>query len=130
MKITRLFINICTDDLGACKAFYTELFAFELVFDSNWFVQLRARETGLELGLIDRQHPVTPKEARGEAGGGYLTLVVDEVESIYREALEKGQPILAPPADTAYGQRRLLLQDPAGTVLDVSAPIPNFKFEG
>ena len=130
MKITRLFVNICTDDIGACKAFYTGLFAFDLAFDSDWFVQLRSPETGLELGLIDRSHPVTPQEARGNSGGAYLTIVVDEVETIYQEARQKGHHILAAPQDTEYGQRRLLIQDPAGTVVDVSAPIPDFKFGG
>jgi len=37
--------------------------------------------------------------------------------------------IVSEPIDTSYGQRRLLLKDPDGTLIDISSPIPNVNFQ-
>lgn len=121
--INRMIINFCSDDLKASKAFFLELFSFELAYDSDWYVQLHAREASLELGIIARNSEIVPEGARGRVGGSYLTLVVDDVDAVYAEAQQRGFDILAPPVDTFYGQRRLLLKEPNGACVDVSSPI-------
>lgn len=121
-SISRMLINLCSEDLERSKTFYTQLFSFDLQFDSDWFVQLVAKGTALELGIIDRQNDLVPPEFRQAPTGCYLTLVVKNVDSIYEQAQAMGVSIVAPPQNTFYGQRRLLLKDPDGTLVDVSAP--------
>jgi uncharacterized glyoxalase superfamily protein PhnB len=58
-----------------------------------------------------------------------ITIVVPDVELVYRRAIDQGLAIVEPPRDLFYGQRRLLLRDPDGTLLDVSStcrPSPEF----
>ncbi|WP_265519200.1 VOC family protein [Nitratireductor luteus] len=77
-----------------------------------------------ELGIIARNSEVTPDPAARPHGGGYLTFVVDEVLVAFEQARAMDAEILEPPTDLFYGQRRMLLRDPAGTIVDVSSPVP------
>ncbi len=126
--IDRFMTNLCSDQLVASKAFYTRLFELKVSFDSDWFVQLQDEKTGLELGLISRTSEIVPAAYQQNPQGFYLTFVVDDVEPYYQKAQQENFAIVQAPHDTFYGQRRLLLKDPDGTLVDVSAPIPNFQF--
>lgn len=121
--------NLCSDHLLASKYFYTTLFRLNVNFDSDWFVQLQDEKTGLELGIILRTSEIVPKDYQDTPQGCYLTFVVDEVEPYFEMAEQENFPIVQTPHDTFYGQRRLLLRDPDGTLIDISAPIPNFQFQ-
>lgn len=117
--------NIVADDLPALRDFYGTLFDMEVIYESDWYIVLVPRGgPRFELGIIARDSAVTPAEARHAFGGGYLTFVVEEVLAAFEQAKAMGADILDPPTDLFYGQRRLLLRDPAGTVLDVSSPVP------
>ena len=119
--IQRLLINLGTDDLKASTNFYTSLFGFDVQFDSDWFVQLVAKNGQLELGLIVRDHELIPEEFRGKADGMYLTIVVDDLLPVYNKAVDLNFPIVLEPELTSYGQRRFLVKDPGGVLVDVSA---------
>lgn len=125
MQINRLLTNICSADLAASKAFYTSLFEFTLAYDSDWFVQLQAPGTGLEIGLIAKTHDIVPEGVAVEAGGMYLTIVVDDVHTVFARAQESGIAIRQAPELMPYGQKRMLLQSPEGVMIDVSSPENN-----
>lgn len=127
--IERFMTNLCSDHLVASKTFYTRLFELKVNFDSDWFVQLQDEKTGLELGLISRTSEIVPPTHQQKPQGFYLTFVVDDVEPYFEMAQKEEFTIVQAPHDTFYGQRRLLLKDPDGSLVDVSAPIPNFQFQ-
>ena len=127
-KINRLLINICSDKLPESKDFYTNLFDFQIGYDSDWFVHLISNDKQLEIGIIDRKNQIVPKEYQKYPQGFYLTFVVDNADAIFEDAKRYNFEILEVPTDTMYGQRRLLLKDPNGAMIDVSSPIPNFGF--
>jgi len=54
--------------------------------------------------------------------------VVESADAIFEIAKKEHFEIVEKPSDTSYGQRRLLLKDPNGVLVDVSSPIPNFEF--
>ena len=123
MVLNRFMTNIASSDLPASSGFYTSLFGFSIEFESDWFVSLKAKHLNLELGLIDANHQVFPKDAKGTTQGLYLTFVIDDVDEFYSVVTESGIKVIEPPTDTEYGQRRLLIQAPEGTVCDVSSLI-------
>jgi predicted enzyme related to lactoylglutathione lyase len=126
--LNRLMTNICSDNLKETKDFYTNLFDFKINYDSDWFIHLVSNDKKLELGLIKRSHDLVPVEFQNKPQGFYITFVVDNADEIYAIAEKEKYKIVGKPTDTAYGQRRLLLNDPSGTLVDISSPIKDFKF--
>ena len=124
-KIDRAMYNIATDNLVGLRDFYTTLLSFEPIYESDWYIVL-VPETGprFELGIIARSSEVTPRAASSPPGGGYLTFVVEDVLVAFEQAKAMNADIIEPPTDLFYGQRRMLVRDPAGTTIDISSPSP------
>ncbi len=126
--LNKLLINICATNLSASKDFYVTLFDFAVDYDSDWFIHLISEDKKLELGIIERSHELVPVEFQGRPGGFYITLVVEDADAVFEVAKNNNFEVVERPTDTFYGQRRLLLKDPNDVLVDVSSPIPNFKF--
>lgn len=132
---TRTLPIILTDDVAATRDFYRDLLGFEVAFDSDWFVNLTAPgdpepgkpgtgNPGGEIGVWRRDHELVPSSVRQLPQGVIVNVVVDDVDLVHGKALAAGLPIVRGLRDEGYGQRRFLTMDPAGTVVDVSTPIP------
>ena len=122
MEIKRLLTNICSADLNESKNFYTSLFAFKVDYESDWFIHLISEGRELELGLIKQGHDIVPKQARNSISGMYLTFVVEDVDVLFERSQSLNCYILQAPEITFYGQKRMLILAPEGTVCDVSSP--------
>lgn len=123
MAIARLMTNICSQDLAASRDFYQDLLGLTVTFDSDWFVQMTSPDNPtLELGIIQQDHELIPSEFHAAPQGCYLTFVVDDVDAIYNRAQSMNLEVLQAPKDEFYGQRRLLLADPNGLLIDISSP--------
>jgi len=120
--------NICSDNLVESKYFYTKLFDFNVDYDSDWFIHLISKDKKIELGIIDRRNEIVPKDVQNHPQGFYITFVVDNADEIFKIAALENFEIVHKPTNTFYGQRRLLLKDPNGTLVDVSSPIKDFEF--
>lgn len=128
ITLNRMMTNICSDRLEESKIFYTRLFDFNVDYDSDWFIHLISKDKQLELGIMSKTSEIVPKDLKNRPDGFYITFVVDKADDIFETAKAENFTIISEPEDTFYGQRRLLLKDPDGTILDVSSPIPDFKF--
>ena len=124
--MNRIFTNICAHNLEASKKFYVELLSFKVNYESDWFVHLVSLENkALELGLIQSEKEIVPTEVGKQPSGVYLTVVVEDVDSIWERAKNMGVRIIEPPTPTFYGQKRMLVSDPNGFVVDVSSNLTN-----
>lgn len=122
--ITRGFPNIISKDLAAARKWYVDLLGWATEFESDWFIHLKAPDApGVELGILAADQPIVP-EGAGATGGALLTFVVDDVDAAHEHAIELGYKVLEAPVDLFYGQRRMILVDPAGTRVDVSSECP------
>lgn len=120
----RAFTNLLCDDPDATARFYQDLLGLSRTGDFGWFILLgHDALPEFELGILDQNHATVPPELKRGIGGALLTFVVPDVEAVHAKAQALGAAIIAPPTNTSYGQRRMLLSDPAGTVVDVSALI-------
>ena len=119
----RILINICSDDLPRSRDFYVELLEFQVRYDSDWYVQLHSPGlAAFELGIISRTSELVPPPFQTSPAGMYLTFVVPDVDAVHHMAQEMKLPILQAPRNEFYGQRRLLITDPSGCLLDISSP--------
>ncbi len=119
----RSFVNILSSDVLRTADFYIDLLSMTRHFSSDWFMILTHPEIpGFEYGILQRDHEIVPKELRKVPAGMIVTFVVEDCDAIHTSALQMGATILEPPKDMTYGQRRMLVADPDGTILDISAP--------
>lgn len=119
----RILTNICSDDLPKSRDFYVGLLGLKVKFDSDWYVQLCSPEdAAIEYGIIQRDHELVPPEYQQKPTGMYVTFVVSDVDVTYQKALEMGVAIIQEPRNEFYGQRRFLVQDPNGCLIDVCSP--------
>lgn len=119
----KLLTNICSNDLAASKAFYTQLLNLKTKYDSDWYVQLYLPEDPEnEFGVIQYDHELIPGEYRQEPSGMYMTFVVADVNATYERALDLGVDIIQEPRNEFYGQRRFLAKEPSGCLIDICSP--------
>lgn len=120
----RQFTNILTEEVAATAAFYEQLLGLTPQFSSDWFVNLVDPETpGLELGILNQTSDIVPARAQKAPAGVILTFVVADCDAIYERARALNAVIVEAPRDMVYGQRRMILRDPAGTFVDISSPV-------
>ena len=123
MAFSRILTNICADDLAASRDFYVLLLGFEVNYDSDWYVQLRGPlPAALEFGIIKRTHDLVPSAFQTKPSGMYVTFVVPNVDELYDRAQAMGASVIQEPRNEFYGQRRFLVLDPAGCLVDICSP--------
>jgi len=120
----RCFTNILSGTVDTTAQFYEQVLGMTRHFESDWFVILTHESIhGLELGILQRDHDIIPASARHAPSGVVITFVVDDCNAVHSKAEQMGIQIVEPPTDMPYGQRRMLLVDPDGTLVDVSSKI-------
>ncbi len=123
--MNRAFVNILSNNVENCAAFYETLLDMTRHADFGWFVILTHPEMpGYEFGILDQSHHIVPSAVPRTHGGIFLTFVVEDVHSILKRAQRLSADILEPPKDMPYGQTRMVLRDPDGTFVDISSPTP------
>ena len=118
-----MMTNICSEKLTESRDFYSKLFDFAIDYDSDWFVHLISKDKKLELGIIDINNEIVPKEARKQPTGTYITFVVENVDEVFKIAKANQYTVVQIPENTFYGQRRMLLKDPNNYIIDISSPL-------
>ncbi len=120
-----LFPDICSDHLIESKEFYTSLLNFELVFEIDWYIQLRSpTDENLQIAFVQRRHSSVPVEFQDSPQGVVITIELDDVDSVYQKAQEVGYKIVCPLRDEEWGQRHFMTVDPNGLLVDVVKMIP------
>ena len=123
MSFSRILTNICADDLGKSRDFYVQLLGFQVNYDSDWYVQLRSpAPQDLEFGIIQRTHELVPPKFQTAPSGMYVTFVVPNVDELYAKAQAMGATLVQEPRNEFYGQRRFLVLDPSGCLVDICSP--------
>lgn len=117
------YVIILCDDMERMKAFYRDLFAFEI--DSESATSLAFRAGSVLLALRQRTRGYDGVGVRPELPGVQIAFLVqpDEVELCYQQLLAKGVEILDPPTDQPRGHRTVYFSDPEGNMLEIYAEI-------
>ena len=122
--MNRAFTNILCNDVEGTANFYQELLGMKRAGDFGWFIVLSHDEMPeFEMGILDRDHETVPDGLSPGSAGSILTFVVNDLEKVHARATSMQIEIIQKPTDLPYGQRRLMLRDPSGSVVDVSSPI-------
>ena len=120
-----LFPDICSDDIARSRDFYVTLFGFEVAFEIEWYVQLRApADPNLQLAFVQLGHDSVPAGFGERPRGVLVTIETEDVDALHERALSLGVEIVYTPRSEVWGQRHFMAKDPNGLLVDVVQLIP------
>ena len=127
MKIKRVDSTISTIKLQESKEFYMEHFNFRLVYESDWYIELIARDlpNGISFTL--------PQREEGEFFNGkglIISFEVDDVDVEYDRLKTEGVQIYQEMQDKPWGERSFVIDDPNGVHIYVytsTSPNPEYQ---
>ena len=110
-------ITLVTRDMQVAVAFYGAL-GFVLVFGGSDapFTSFEAGDSYLNLQLDAHAEPV-------EGGWGRAIFFVDDVDAMYRRAINAGFSPITQPTDAAWGERYFHIRDCDGHELSFAHPL-------
>lgn len=123
-----LIANLLTDDLKSTRDLFVEWLDFEVEYEADWFICMFANGKG-RVSAFRRTSEFIPKAYQRSVQGIILTIVVDDVEPYFERAQKLDLNIVESPRDLPYGQRRFLVADASGALIDVSAPTAQLEAE-
>lgn len=123
MKILKAVIGITTGKLHESRDFYSRLFGFAPVWESDWYIHLRNGDT--EIGLLVPGHESQPPLFRGEfAGEGmWISFEVDNAGAEFSRLEALHVPFECELRDEPWGERHFAVRDPNGVGINVSTKI-------
>lgn len=121
MKITRVDTTISTDKLTESKDFYMRHFQFELVYESDWYIELIAPELAVGVSFTK------PQRDAGEffhGSGIIISFEVEDVDAEYRRLKEAEVEFCEELVDKPWGERSFVINDPSGVHIYIYKSIP------
>lgn len=117
----KLNAGIITSKLAETKAFYTDILGFGVTFENEFYLLMHTPGHTSEFSFLLPNHPSQqPLFQPAFAGQGvYLTIEVDDVDSLYEEIKNKGVEIKIAIRDEPWGDRHFAIQDPNGIGIDL-----------
>ena len=120
MRFLDRYPIIVTPHKDRCRDFWVRHFAFEVGFDSRWFVWLSGPEGTASLAFMTPDHPSAPPGPEVFSGKGLcLELQVADCAAALQEALATGLEVGYPLTHEPFGQKRFGFTDPSGLWVDV-----------
>jgi catechol 2,3-dioxygenase-like lactoylglutathione lyase family enzyme len=121
LKLT--YVLILCEDIERMKAFYRDLFAYEVDSESETGLALRAGN--VLLALRKRTRDYDGSGVRADLPGVQIAFLVEphEVELCHQQLVAKGVKILEPTTDQPRGHRTVYFADPEGNQLEIYAEI-------
>lgn len=122
-KIESMKLNagIITTKLEETKKFYTGILNFGVTFENEFYLLLHTPGHQAEISFLlpnhPSQQPLFHKPFQGQ--GMYLTIEVDDVDSLYNELKKKGVDIKIDIRNEPWGDRHFAIQDPNGIGIDI-----------
>jgi catechol 2,3-dioxygenase-like lactoylglutathione lyase family enzyme len=117
----KLNAGIITSKLSESKTFYTEVLGFGVTFENEFYLLLHTPDKSAEISFLLPEHPSQqPLFQRPFAGQGmYLTIEVDDVDSLYDSIRKKGIPVKIAIRNEPWGDRHFAIEDPNGVGIDI-----------
>ncbi|PXA99784.1 glyoxalase [Nostoc sp. 3335mG] len=111
------------EDVAGTARFYRDHLSFTPVFESDWYVHLRASGGPQELAVIAFDHETVPQAGRRVTAGLILSFEVADAAAEAQRFAIAGVLIVQALRDEPFGQRHFIAADPNGVLLDVITPI-------
>lgn len=104
--------NLHTDDVERAREFFRLLGLTEDGMDQGWVARFVSADSGACVQVVTRD-ATAPEDS-------VMTIKVDDVDSAYEEAQQRGYEIVHPVTDEPWGIRRFFVRSPDGHVINVA----------
>ena len=117
----KLNAGIITTKLAESKAFYTQILGFGVTFENEFYLLLHTPNHESEISFLLPNHPsqqvLFHKPFLGQ--GMYLTIEVDDVDTLYNHLKDKGIEIKIDLRNEPWGDRHFAIVDPNEIGIDI-----------
>jgi len=114
MGIKRIVPNIATAQPDLSREFYSGFLGLRLAMDMGWIATyVSPTNPTAQISIVSGEG----SKAAGPAVS--VTVEVDEVDPLHREAVARGYQVIYPLTDEPWGVRRFAVVDPNGVVINV-----------
>ncbi|PHM64550.1 hypothetical protein Xsto_02824 [Xenorhabdus stockiae] len=117
-----MLVNILSDDLISTRDLFVNLLKFSIEYESCWFISMSS-ESNEQVSAFLKTSEFIPKAYQQACQGVIITFVVKNIDAYFETAKTLKLDIIEPPRDLPYGQRRMLIKDKSGALIDISSPI-------
>lgn len=121
MNITRIDATISTNKLSESRDFYIEHFGFQLVYESDWYIELLSPSLAAGISFT------LPQRDAGEFFNGkglILSFEVEDVDKEYERLKQAGLSVRQELQNKPWGERSFVVDDPNGVHLYIYGLIP------
>jgi predicted enzyme related to lactoylglutathione lyase len=112
MHIRRCVPDLPVEDTNRAKEFYVDLLGLEIGMDMEWIVTFRSRNNETAQIIVMEKDETAPTRPN-------VTIEVEDVDAIHREAEARGYEIVHPLNNESWGVRRFFVRDHDGNVVNV-----------
>lgn len=125
-KAMKLNAGIITEKLSETKKFYTEVLDFGITFENEFYLLMHTPDKSSEISFLLPNHPSqqTLFHQPFKGTGMYLTIEVEDVDSLYQSLKDKGVAIKIDIRNEPWGDRHFAIQDPNGIGIDLVKYLP------
>lgn len=112
MRVTRVIADIPVSDIDGARSFYADYLGLsDEEFNLGWVARFTSPETGANVQILTRDEtaPEVP----------VASVMVDDVEAAFRDAVQRGYEIVHPLSSEAWGVTRFFLRAPDGNVFNI-----------
>jgi catechol 2,3-dioxygenase-like lactoylglutathione lyase family enzyme len=119
MSIRRIVPNIASTRPDLCREFYSGFLGLRVGMDLGWIATyVSPTNPTAQLSVV------TSADSEVAPPAVSVTVEVEDVDRVHREAVARGYRIVYPLSDEPWGVRRFGVEDPNGIVLNIMCPRP------
>lgn len=112
MSVKRIVPNIQSEAPEKSIAFYKDFIGLKVAMDMDWIITFVSESNPMaQISVIRHDGSEVPHPD--------ISIEVEDVESMFAKAQEKGIEIVYPITDEAWGVRRFFVKDPNGKVINI-----------
>ncbi len=117
----KLNAGIITNKLAETKKFYSEILGFGVTFENEFYLLMHTPNREAEISFLLPNHPSQQPifQAPFQSQGVYLTIEVDDVDTLYSELKGKKVEIIIDIRNEPWGDRHFAIKDPNGIGIDI-----------
>lgn len=118
-------MTLLVGDLERSKTFYREVFDLSPLHEEEDSVVLRLKNMYLML-----HHDPAHRSPGGQVldlaqdGAGQFAIIVEDVDAVCAELVERGVTMISGPADRDWGMRTVTFADPDGYIWEIAQDVP------